>query len=120
MADYFSVMKGTFVMLIRKTKRCRCWFWFITVLLGSLYFHYLFYLYTTAPPSYLKPQTQVGQEYALGLCDVLLLKGGVGEWRFGLFKYLLMCTQMPGAVRKIGNIKDRISRRSVLFTWEKI
>lgn len=23
-ADYFSIMKGTFVMLIRKMKRCRC------------------------------------------------------------------------------------------------
>lgn len=35
------------------------------------------------------------------------------------FKYLLMCTQMPGAVGKTENIKDRISRRSVLFTWER-
>lgn len=71
-------MKGTFVMLIRKMESQVLMFGYHCVTGDSLLTSIicLSCLYITAPPGCLKPQTQVGQEYTLGLGDVLLLKGG--------------------------------------------
>lgn len=44
-----------------------------------------------------KLQTQVGQEHALGLSDVLPLKEGWRDRDFAL-KIFIVCTQMLGAV----------------------